>query len=378
MQYCTRCVYPAIAATPLTFDENGVCSGCRVSEQKKDIDWDKRGKWLGELFEEYRTDGINYDCIIPVSGGKDSYFQAHVVTKIYGLKPLLVTYYHDNFIPAAERNLFKMREVFECDHLIFRPSKRVLSAMNRLTFKKMGDMNWHYHTGIFTYPVQQAYKHRIPLVVWGEHGYMDLGGMYSHKDFIEMTAKFRLEHAQRGYDWFDMVGGEEGLTEKDLLWAHYPTDDELDEVGIRGIYLNNYLYWEANDHAKLVIDQYGWETSDVEFERTYRNISNLDDIYENGIKDYLKYVKFGYGRGTDHVCKDIRAGIMTREEGIEMVRKYDHVKSSDIYRWLEYTGMTEAEFDRIADTFRDARVWSKDDKGNWVKENIWDVKHVVV
>ncbi|NHN33877.1 N-acetyl sugar amidotransferase [Paenibacillus agricola] len=371
MQYCTRCVYPAIAATPLTFDEHGVCSGCRVSAQRHELDWEHRGKLLGELFEDYRTNGNNYDCIIPVSGGKDSYFQVHVATKIYGLKPLLVTYYHDNFIPAAERNLFKMREVFDCDHLIFRPSKRVLSAINRLTFYKMGDMNWHYHTGIFTYPVQMAVKHKIPLIIWGEHGFMDLGGMYSHKDFIEMTAKFRLEHAQRGYDWHDMVN-QEGLTEKDLLWAKYPTDDELDEVGVRGIYLNNYVYWEANDHAKLVIEEYGWETSDVVFERTYRNISNLDDIYENGIKDYLKYVKFGYGRATDHACKDIRAGIMTREEGIEMVRKYDDVKSSDLYKWLDYVGMTEEEFDRVADTFRDARVWSQNSKGKWIKENIWD------
>jgi N-acetyl sugar amidotransferase len=372
MKYCTKCVYPGIAATPLTFDDKGICSGCRVSEMRKEIPWTERGKLLGELFEEYRTSGSNYDCIIPVSGGKDSYFQAHIVTKVYGLKPLLVTNYHDNFIPAAERNLFRMREVFDCDHIIFRPSKRVLSALNRLTFKKMGDMNWHYHTGIFTYPVQMAVKHKIPLVVWGEHGYMDLGGMFSHNDFIEMTAKFRLEHAQRGYDWFDMIEETEGLTEKDLLFAKYPTDDELDDVGVRGIYLNNYVYWEANDHAKLMMDLYGWEPSDVVFERTYRNISNLDDIYENGIKDYLKYIKFGYGRATDHVCKDIRAGIMTREDGIAMIRKYDAVKSSDLYRWLDYVGMSEEEFDRIADTFRDSRVWRKNEMDQWVKDNIWD------
>ena len=373
MKYCTNCVYPGIAATPLTFDEKGMCSGCRVSLLRKTINWDERGKQLGNLFEEYRTSGSNYDCIIPVSGGKDSYFQAHIVTKVYGLKPLLVTYYHDNFIPAAERNLFRMREVFDCDHIIFRPSKRVLTAMNRLTFKKMGDMNWHYHNGIFTYPVQIAVKHKVPLVVWGEHGYMDLGGMYSHNDYIEMTAKFRLEHAQRGYDWFDMIEETEKLTEKDLLFAKYPTDDELDDVEVRGIYLNNFVFWEANDHAKLMIDLYDWEPSDVIFERTYRNISNLDDIYENGIKDYLKYIKFGYGRATDHVCKDIRAGIMTRDEGIEMVRKYDAVKSSDLYRWLEYVGMTEEEFDTIADTFRDTRVWKKDNNNQWVKDNIWDI-----
>jgi hypothetical protein len=95
-------------------------------------------------------------------------------------------------------------------------------------------------------------------------------------------------------------------------------------------------------------------------------------MHENGVHDYLKYIKFGYGRATDHSCKDIRAGLMTREEGIEMVKKHDHVKSRDLYRWLEYVGMMEEEFDQIADTFRDPRVWRKDAGGNWVRENIWD------
>ena len=110
------------------------------------------------------------------------------------------------------------------------------------------------------------------------------------------------------------------------------------------------------------------------FDRTYRRMSNLDDMHENGIHDYLKYVKFGYGRGTDHACKDIRAGRMSRSEGIEMVRKYDHVKSRDLARWLEYVGMAETEFDATADSFRDPRVWRRDASKNWVKENIWDVK----
>ena len=107
-----------------------------------------------------------------------------------------------------------------------------------------------------------------------------------------------------------------------------------------------------------MVREYGLRSPPEPFERTYRRMSNLDDMHENGIHDYLKFVKFGYGRGTDHACKDIRAGRMTREEGIEMVRKYDHVKPRrDLERWLDYVGMTEDEFDAIADTFRDPRVW---------------------
>lgn len=373
MRYCSRCVYPAVAATPLTFDENGVCTGCRAYDQRKNIDYTERRGLLAELLAEYKTDGSNYDCIIPVSGGKDSYYQTHVIKEM-GLKPLLVTYHGNNYLPVGERNLLRMREVFDVDHLIFRPSVEVLKKLNRICFETMGDMNWHAHCGIFTYPVRAAFHHRVPLLIWGEHGYTDLAGMYSMNDFVEMTAKYRLEHAQRGYDWKDMVG-KEGLTERDLLWAKYPTDDEIDDVGIRGIYIFNYVPWEANDHAELVKRLYGWEEAPEPFDRTYRRISNLDDMHENGIHDYLKYVKFGYGRGTDHACKDIRAGKMTRAEGIEMVRRYDHVKSRDLARWLDYVGMTEAEFDRIADTFRDPRVWRKDAAGAWEKDNIWDAKH---
>jgi hypothetical protein len=119
------------------------------------------------------------------------------------------------------------------------------------------------------------------------------------------------------------------------------------------------------------MERYNWRPAEQPFERTYRRISNLDDMHENGIHDYLKFVKFGYGRGSDHACKDIRAGIMSRDEGVAMVRRYDHVKPRrDLERWLRYVGMTEAEFDFVCDTFRDRRVW-RVEGGQWVKDNIW-------
>ena len=108
------------------------------------------------------------------------------------------------------------------------------------------------------------------------------------------------------------------------------------------------------------------------FERIYRTMCNYYEMHETGIKDYLKYVKFGYGRCSDHVCKDIRLGYMTREQGIEEVKKRDHIRSKDFQRWFDYAGMSEAEFDGICDTFRDPKIWWKDEKGEWVKENIWD------
>jgi N-acetyl sugar amidotransferase len=380
MRYCARCVYPSVSATPLTFDENGICSGCRVALQKQNLDWEDRRKQLKTLVDEYRSTN-NYDILIPVSGGKDSYYQTHVAVKELGLKVLLVTYHGNNYLPEGEYNLQRMRDVFDCDHIIVRPSVEALIKMNRLGFRLQGDMNWHNHCGIFTTPIQVAVRYKVPLMLWGEHGFMDLGGMYSYADFVEFTAKFRLEHSQRGYDWYDFTDAglqrlgrpelKEGLQDKDLLWAKYPSDEEIDAVGVRGIYLSNFVNWDANEHVKLVTDLYGWRPAATAFERTYRKFSNIDDMHENGIHDYLKFVKLGYGRGSDHSCKDIRAGIMTRDQGIAMVRKYDHVKPRrDLDRWLSYVAMTEEEFDEVADTFRDRRVW-RIENGQWVKDTIW-------
>lgn len=377
MKYCSKCVYPMSSAIPLQFDKDLVCSGCKVAGQRLDIDWEDRRRKFERLAKQYRShDGSNYDCMIPVSGGKDSYFQTHIIKNVMGLNPLLVTYHGNNYTPTGLDNLRNMQKVFGVDHIFFTPSIHTLQKMNRLGMLMMGDMNWHAHAGIFTYPIRMAVQLNIPLMIWGEHGFMDIGGMHSYNDFVEFTYRYRHEHCLRGYEWNDFIArapefGEE-LSEQELIQWRYPSDEEIDRVGVRGIYISNYFKWEANEHGKLMVDKYGFKEAEEPFERTYRKMSNLDDMHENGIHDYMKYIKFGYGRASDHVSKDIRGGRLTREEGIEIIRKMDPIKSRDLYRWLDYVGWTEEQFDRVADSFRDPRVWWIDEDGNWKKDNIWD------
>lgn len=374
VRWCTKCLYPSISAAPMEFDDAGVCMGCRMAEVKVAIpteEWNRRKELLRDLLERYRCrDGSRHDVVIAVSGGKDSYFQTHVIKNEFGLNPLLVTYDGNNWTGPGWRNMVRMREAFDVDHVICRPSVEVLKKLNRLAYVIMGDMNWHAHVGITTAPVRVAAQHGIPLVIWGEHGYLDLCGQFSMDDFPEMSYRDRLEHFARGYEWSYFVG-REGLTSQDMIWWKYPEDQRIFDIDLRGLYLGNYLYWEANEHIGLVVDRYGFEINDVPFDRTYRLTSNLGDMHENGIHDYLKYIKFGYGRCTDHVCKDIRAGLMDREHAMTLVRRMDPVKSGDLARWLDYVGMTEDEFDRIADTFRDPRVWWLEE-GRWTKDNPWD------
>lgn len=373
MKYCSHCVAPLASAVPNGLDASDVCGGCLNAEYEHSIDWDRRLEALRKLTEGYRS-GNSYDLVIGVSGGKDSYFQTHFAIEELGLKPLLVTYHGNNYSPEGEENLARMRNVFDADHIVVRPSETTLVKMNRLGFFLQGDMNWHAHCGIFTVPFQMAVRYGVPIVLYGEHGFSNLGGMFTPDDMIEFSVRDRVEHALRGFDWSDFTDEglaqagahhlAEGLSPKDLTWGQFPTDDEISKVGVRGIYLANFVPWDGVRNAE-VAQTYGWEPARGSFERTYRTISNLDDIHENGAHDYLKFIKFGYGRGTDHSSKDVRTGRMSRAEAIEMVLEYDHVKPQrDLQRWLAYVDMTEQDFDATADTFRDPRVW-------WVEGGHW-------
>lgn len=329
----------------------------------------RRQKWVNLVDSAKNKSAANYDCVVPVSGGKDSYFQVHKALE-YGLKPLLVTYHGNNYLPEGQRNLDRMRDVLGVDHIVFGPSVSALQKLNRSGFEIMGDMNWHCHAGIKIFPMQVAVRFRIPLVIWGEITW-SVAGMFDMNDYVQYNKRTVFEHDMRGYRIEDIVARTKGLSVKDLAWLRMPSDQEFADTGTIGIYLGNFFDWDPNVHTRKMIEQYAFETATEPFERTYRIMSNLDDMHENGVHDYMKFIKFGYGRATDHSSKDIRSGYMTREQGLEMVRRYDHVKPMrDLKRWLDYVGLSEKEFDAIADTFRDPRVWWIKN-GEWWKCNVW-------
>ena len=376
MIYCKKCVYPVIAVN-LEIGNDGICSSCKTFDKFNSLtleDWKERKKKFEIIIEKIKNNNkSNYDCVIPVSGGKDSYYQAHKIVKDYKLKPLLVTYHGNNYLPEGDFNRDNMRKVFDADHIVWGPSVDVLKKLNILGFEKMGDMNWHAQCGIFTAPVIIATKFNIPYIIWGESPW-DISGMYQPNDFPEFSARVRFEHGLRGYEWIDFTNHSEiKISEKDMIWAKYPSDEEIIKSGVRGIYIGNFFKWDPNQHTKLMQDLYGWKQLQGEFERTYRKMSNLDDRYESGIHDLLKFIKFGYGRCSDHASKDIRTGYLSREEGIQLVKKYDHVVSADFNYWLNYVGKDEKYFWNIADSFRDPRVWSIEDN-YWIKDTLWGKK----
>ena len=368
MRYCARCLYPENAKPTIIFDDEGVCSGCRYHESRQKIDWDHREKLLREMLAEYKAKARErkqpYDCIIPVSGGKDSHFQVYLIKVVYGLNPLLVTFNHAFNTPLGIRNLNNIVEQFGVDLYRFTANPVSARKISRYMLKTVGDLTWHYHAGIRTLPFKVAVQLGIPLIIWGEHGFAELTGLVTLEDMVEFTKWTRQEHDMRGYEPHDLINEESGITEEDIYPYIYPSDEQIEELDLRGIYISNFYYWDALGHAKLMHEKYNFGLHPGPREKTFILHGKTDD-HANDVHDYLKYLKFGYGRATDDASMEIRHGRMTREEGMELVKRYDAVVPSSLPVYLDYLGVSEEEFYTWIEPMRDPDIWEKGTNGVW-------------
>lgn len=370
MKYCARCMYPENARPTIIFDDEGVCSGCRYHESRKklEIDWDERVKMFEQILEEAKRmakeRGNSHDCIVPVSGGKDSQYQVWLLKEKYGMNPLLVTFNHAFNTPAGNRNLYNLVEKSGCDFVRYTAGLDSVRRISRYMLETVGDLTWHYHAGIRTYPFQVAVERNIPLIVWGEHGFAELTGMVSLEDFVEFTRWTRKEHDMRGYEPHDLIG-KGGITEHDISPYIYPSDEDIARVEVRGIYLSNFMYWNGRKQAEIMMKEWGFAPIAYERERTFNLHSKIED-HANDVHDYLKYLKFGYGRGTDDASMEIRHGRMTREEGMKMVERYDSREPSTLQTYCDFLGITRQQFYDWVEPMRDTRFWQKNSNGEWI------------
>lgn len=374
MRYCSRCVYPENAKPALLIDDENVCSGCRTSESKVDnINWEDREIALREILASYKKRAQEernpYDCIIPISGGKDSHYQVYLAKVVYGMNPLLVCYNHGWNTQIGVRNLRNLVKQFGCDLIRCTHNLDSVKKIARYMLEKVGDITWHYHTGIHTFPFQIAVKYNIPLILWGEHGWSEVMGMFRLEDIPEFTKWCRKEHAMRSVDIDDLLEADRGITLHDVGPLIFPEDSEIERVGVRGIYLGNYIRWGGNELATFLNEEYDFKFMSRKRDRTFSMFHKTDD-HANAVHDYLKYLKFGYGRGTDLASFEIRAGRMTREEGIELVREYDHVRPRSLDVYLDFLDVTEDEFEASIENMRDPLIWEK-------KDGVWQVKDSV-
>ncbi|MCP3932990.1 MAG: N-acetyl sugar amidotransferase [Bacteroidetes bacterium] len=376
MKYCKRCLYPENAKPTIIFDEEGVCSGCRYHESrdKLDIDWGERLEMLEEVLDEAkslaRQRGNSHDCIIPVSGGKDSQYQVWLLKEKYKMNPLLVTFNHCFNTPAGLHNLNSLVAKSGCDLIRFTAGLDSVRRISRYMLETVGDITWHYHAGIKTFPIQMAVRYNIPLIVWGEHGFAELTGLVSLEDFVEFTRWSRKEHDMRGYEPLDLVG-KGGITEHDISPYIYPLDEEIEKCEVKGIYLSNFVDWNAKKHAELMIKKWNFGTISFERDRSFVQYAKIED-HANDVHDYLKYLKFGYGRATDDASIEIRHGRITREEGLKLVERYDAKEPSTLNSYCGFLGITRDEFFKFVEPMRDEAIWERESYGGWkVRDAIW-------
>ena len=346
MQVCNRCLYTSFHPLNIIFDKEGICSGCKIHEEKDEINWKERKEKLRSLLNQYKnTSGNNYDCIIPVSGARDSYFVVHVIKYIFGMNPLLVTYNKHYNTSVGVRNLANLRMQFDADLMTLTVNPQAVKNITRSTLRRFGSMYWHCLAGNTVYPVQMAVRLKIPLIIWGVHQGIDQVGMFSHYDEIEMTRKYRKEHDLMGYEAEDLINEFDNLNEEDLFHYFYPDSREIEMVGVRGIYLNNYFRWDSKSQHEQMINKYAYETAKQT--RTFDTYNDIDCWNYSDVHDYIKYIKHGYGKVLDHACREIRLGRMKREEGINLMKKYNKLKPKNLRLFLDWLGITENSFQWI-------------------------------
>lgn len=368
MKYCKRCLYPENHPLNIIIDEEGICSGCRVHEEKFFINWEKKEEKLIKILNSYKNkSGLNYDCIIPVSGARDSYFIVNLIKNKYGLNPLLVRYNNHFNTHVGNRNYAYLKTIFNCDAIDCLVQPQKIKKITEVTLKKMGSIYWHILAGSTVFPVQIAVKLKIPLIIWGAHQGLDQVGMFSHDDEVEMTRKYRKEHDLMGYEAENLIG-ENQLTENDLAQFLYPTNIELERIGVRGIYLGNYIPWDSKTQHETMIKKYNFET--MLQQRTFDYYNHTDCFHYTGLHDYIKFLKYGYGKITDHVSREIRWGRISRNEGIKLVENYQNILPSDTYLFTEWLNISEKELFSTVNNFRDSRIWEKKDSNWLLKDSI--------
>jgi N-acetyl sugar amidotransferase len=370
LRYCRRCVMPE-TKPDLQMDAEGICSACRYYEKRQEVDWDLRSRELVGLLDKYRSNsGENYDCVVPVSGGKDSTFQVLRVLEL-GFNPLCVTATTDKLSDLGRRNIENLKQQ-GVDFVEVTVNPVVRLTINRLALTQVGDISWPEHVLIFTIPVRVAVQFGVPLIVWGENSQNEYGGPASAAENGVLTRRWLEEFGGLlGLRVADLCG-KEGIEKKQLIQYTYPTDEDMGRVGVTGLFLGHYLPWDGYQNA-LYAQAHGFESYSKTVEGSIVNYENLDNC-QTGIHDYFKFLKYGFGRATDLACLHIRRGRLSRPDALRMVRRHDgrfpwNYLGCPLEDILEDIGLPLEEFIRVCDRFTNKKLFRRDVQGSLLKDH---------
>ena len=374
IEYCKKCIYPNTKPN-LVFDKKGICNACKNFSKRKKINWKTREKEFLQLIKKQRKyNKSSWDCLIPVSGGKDSFYQI-IKCKEMGLKPLCVNATTCDLTNLGKKNLETMKGL-NVDIINVTVSKKVRSKINKFTLETVGDISWPEHVGIYTIPVIMAVKFGINVLIWGENPQNEYGGPGKTS-----SNKFR------DLKWVEDYGGMLGLRlsdimqflnldKSDLQWFKYPKNDEIKKINLKGLFLGYYFPWNGYDNFKIA-KKNGFIENKKIVEGTLYKFENLDN-YQTGIHDYFKYLKYGYSRITDHLSLFIRRGKISRNEAVKIAKRLDGKFPSkyldkSLKEILKNIDLSEKEFHEICDKFTNTSIFKKHKNGTLIKNKNKDL-----
>ncbi len=366
--YCKNCVMPG-TKPDLKINHEGVCNACESFHDRKEIDWHERRQELDDVLGRYRNKtGENWDCIIPVSGGKDSTFQVIKMLE-FGMNPLCVTATTCDLTEVGKENIENIKKL-GVDYVEMSPNPLIRAKLNKIGLEEVGDISWPEHIGIFTIPVRAAVQFRIPLIIWGENSQNEYGGPAAASNNNTLDRRWLEEFGGLLGLRVDDLIDQDGLSRRDLIPYFYPDDAELSNAGVTGLFLGHYIPWDGLSNA-LVATAYGFKVSENITLGSMVNYENLDN-YQTAIHEYFKYLKFGFGRTSDHASLHIRRNRISRETGMEIVKRLDgkfpwEYLGKSLEDTLKPLNMTVEEFSNICDQFTNKKIFQKDSQGNLLR-----------
>ena len=370
IKYCKRCITPE-TKPDFQINSNGLCAGCKSYDHRSFVDWDKRKKEFLTIINKYKNkNGTNYDCIIPCSGGKDSTYQT-IKALEFGLNPLCITASTDMLSEIGRKNIENIKKL-GVDHMEVSTDPKLRRKINLFTLETIGDISWAEHVTIFTIPVKIAVAMSIPLIIWGENASNEHGGP-ADDSINNIFDRRRLEElggigSLRTSDLPDLMG----LNEKKLIQYTYPSETELKNAGIVGIFLGYYFSWDGKINAEIA-SKHGFTTYHKNVEGSIVDYENLDNL-QMRIHDYFKFLKYGFDRVTDWCSVYIRRGRMKREDAIIMAREkggkypeeYLGVKLNEILKEID---CSKQKFDTLCDHFTNKKLFKLDPSRELIRDN---------
>ena len=374
VEWCSRCVISnqrpnSTVETQHTSDSlketihftDGVCDACLVAEHKQSVDWDLREQELIELCDRHRSKNGAFDCVVPGSGGKDSYYAAHILKTKYQMHPLLVTWAPHIPTDWGWRNLQRWQSI--ADHILYTPNRSVHRLLTRLATDNLLHPFMPFIVGQKNLAPKIATQYKIPLVFYGEpeSEYGDPKSQWSP----QRSSRY---HAQSGKVYLGGVSTEDlryyyGLAESDID-AYLPLyPEQLDRFPIHVHYLGYYLKWKPQECYYCAVEHGGFECSPERTPGTYSKYNSIDDKIDD-LHYFTTWIKFGIGRATYDAAQEIRSGDITREEGVALVHKFDgewpERFEKELWDYLSVPGfpkMTRQAFLCLCDSFKSPHLW---------------------